>query len=375
MEDQQQQHLHGSNGPQQHVQQQRRVLCAAPKPEVWEVYTESVMKNLIDAVSYKVGNTKHTQYYREKYLNQQAIKYLEKALEKCRVFNPISDKVRPGRKSYAEHAIHFYEHLLDKLKQKALENDKLVSSNKRLGNDDTGRSDNQKCGDDTIQLVTSSEANDTSRYDEDHLRQKPTIRYQGRHDVCDVCCIARTDDHDENSKNFLLKCYECHVVFHVECFRPMITEIPTKSERMNWKCSYCILQDEPKKSQSRRYGAKGVRLMARLRNRYERMKKKGKGSYPSSVNIIDDGKVDDDDDDDDHADDESESGDVTDNTYSRDISERGSIAEDSDGMAEHKLPSVGAENMDRGGMAALCLGGMQFSQFRLGRAVELACGL
>lgn len=77
-------------------------------------------------------------------------------------------------------------------------------------------------------------------------------------DECDVC----------NLGGELLCCSTCTLVFHVECVRPRLEELPDGE----WACAYCVLSGNEYKKHSKvwKAAAAAVRHMGRLRNSKQR---------------------------------------------------------------------------------------------------------
>ena len=127
----------------------------------------------------------------------------------------------PGRKSNAEHAINFYEHVLE------------------LNDQDT---DQERPQDDDDESMDSQEFLDQ------------------HNDLCELC----------NEGGDLLCCSTCNLVFHLACTRPKLTRVPTKDD---WSCSYCIasgVTGHKREARTRRRASAAVRQMNRLRNEIKR---------------------------------------------------------------------------------------------------------
>jgi hypothetical protein len=198
----------------------RKYLCSAPRPDSWDDYAESVLENL--------GN------------NAEHI--LQHTIERIRVMHQIQPKNGPGRKSNAEHAIHFYEYLLEKIR--------------------VGEKDDKKEDDGPYEEEDKEEAVVVN----DKEAGKPSD-FAGKHnEKCEIC---------EDKSGDLLNCSTCSHVFHLPCVRPNMNEFP--EDIKTWRCAYCVLSTEPKNTKPRRVAAAAVRLMARLRNQHKRNRKAGGG--------------------------------------------------------------------------------------------------
>ena len=188
----------------------KKYLKSAPRPEVWDDHVQDVLRNL-------AGTTAAA---------KQAA--LEQTIATVKRLNDMKEKTGPGRKSNAEHAVGFYEYVLEQLLESAEEEE-----------EDAAPED---------QVEESSL--DTGEFDEQH------------NDVCEIC----------DSTGELLMCSTCNLVFHLQCVRPILTELPAS----DWRCAYCVLQTEPKNTKPRKQAAAAVRLMARIRNQSERDAQCGK---------------------------------------------------------------------------------------------------
>ncbi len=133
----------------------------------------------------------------------------------------------PGRKSNAEHAINFYEYVLQLNTQD--------DENKSTAKDDTDDND------DGLSM-------DSQEFLDQH------------NDLCELC----------NEGGDLLCCSTCNLVFHLGCTRPKLTKVP-KNDR--WSCSFCIasgVTGHKREARTRRRAAAAVRQMARLRKEMKR---------------------------------------------------------------------------------------------------------
>jgi hypothetical protein len=130
----------------------------------------------------------------------------------------------PGRKSNAEHAINFYEYVLE-LNEEEEDDDGEPSTKKaRIDDDD----------------------DDESMGSQSFLDQ--------HNDLCELC----------NEGGDLLCCSTCNLVFHLGCTRPKLMKVPSND---NWSCSYCIASGSTghkREARTRRRAAAAVRLMNRL---------------------------------------------------------------------------------------------------------------
>ena len=217
----------------------KRYLCQAPRPDAWDDRAEDVLRNLAGSPD-------------------QHVACIREALVRAKRRNPYTPKAGPGRKTNAEHAFAFYEHLLDKLDAK-LPHDEI----------------------DAVRKKDESEDEEEEDAEEESVRSSESTAYikkggaAGNHS-CEVC--------DEPGE--LIMCSECNLHFHTSCVRPVMTTSP---EAATWRCSYCVLSTEPKSSKQRRQAAAAVRMMARLRNRCRRVKEteksKGGESRPEEEEI------------------------------------------------------------------------------------------
>ena len=221
-------------------------------------------------------------------------------------------KTGPGRKSNAEHAIAFYEYVLETITENkggasssassssdaatgeapppavavppvvpvkrkrgrprknplpvdasnqqqqpppAKKNRVMVATNaaplKTNGNHD--KSDNNS---------TPGSSDDEHSYS---VASMDTAEFINQHnDLCEVC----------NTGGELLMCSTCNLVFHLQCVRPKMDEAPPDS----WVCAYCIMSGVKglkQNSKMRKNAAVAVRLMARMRKQLQRQKSRG----------------------------------------------------------------------------------------------------
>lgn len=195
----------------------RKYLCAAPRPDAWDDHADDVIAKLGD----------------------QAAEIIASTIDKIRSLHAIEPKIGPGRKSNAEHALHFYQYLLETIKRS--EAKPKADAGDMTTDEEAERSDaEEEAGEETPEPRA----------------RVPLTAEQG---LCDVC-------HEPEGE--MITCDECHLRFHVPCSRPVIDEPPPKP----WRCAYCILAHEPKNTKLRRAAAAAVRLMARLRNQHKRNK-------------------------------------------------------------------------------------------------------
>ena len=116
------------------------------------------------------------------------------------------------------------------------------------------------------QETTDTKQAAVEKKEEEEESSMGTEEFNAQHnDLCDVC----------DGTGELLMCSTCNLVFHLECVRPIMTELPKEKD---WRCAYCILATSPKNTKPRKVAAAAVRMMARLRNKNLRKKRKeGKG--------------------------------------------------------------------------------------------------
>lgn len=213
----------------------KKYLCAAPRPESWDDHVEDVLKNIGGAATSKDAKAQ----------------LLKQTIESCKSMHPSKDKSGPGRKSNAEHAVNFYEYVLERLT--ADDDDEDDNDDKK---DDTDDAEDAQADEEGSEDMSSM---NTQEFNESHNEE------------CEVC--------DETGE--LLMCSTCNLVFHLACVRPVMTELP---EDKNWRCAYCVLSTEPKNTKPRKQAAAAVRLMARIRNQKERQGKEKKNEKPENKN-------------------------------------------------------------------------------------------
>jgi hypothetical protein len=205
----------------------KRFLCQAPRPDAWDDHAEDVLGNL--------GSSR-----------EKRIASIRESLVRAKRRNPFTPKAGPGRKTNTEHAIAFYEYLLEMLDAKLPRADEASDT---IRNKEESEDDEEEDEEDTEELSLQS-------CEVTPLAKKSDA---GNEHLCSVC--------DEQGE--LVTCSECNLHFHKTCVRPIMTTPP---EDKAWRCSYCVLSTEPKNSKTRRQAAAAVRMMARLRNRYRRVK-------------------------------------------------------------------------------------------------------
>jgi hypothetical protein len=204
-----------------------RYLCQAPRPDVWDQLAQPVLQRLPGATrAIRVATVRTT---------------IQLAKER----NPFTPKTGPGRKTSAEHAIGFYEYLLECL---------LEGNNT---DDDRGGGEATTDVNEKTELEAVSKVMDdpSSRPDE----EQSSLDENQHNDLCEIC----------DGAGELLMCCTCNLVFHLPCVRPIMEALPDE----DWSCAYCVMSsDHPKHSKVRREAAAAVRIMARLRNRSKREK-------------------------------------------------------------------------------------------------------
>ena len=112
------------------------------------------------------------------------------------------DKKRtgPGRKSNAEHAIAFYEYMLA-----------------HDDEDDESENREEKEEEEEDEKANDEEDDGTGEKEEESLQSMDSQEFLNQHnDLCDVCNIGGE----------LLCCSTCNLVFHLECVRPVLKELP-----------------------------------------------------------------------------------------------------------------------------------------------------
>jgi chromodomain-helicase-DNA-binding protein 4 len=114
------------------------------------------------------------------------------------------DKKRPGpgRKSNAEHAIAFYEYVLN-----ANDDDDEEEANEEE-EEEEGQPLNKSTHKKSAVSLEDDVSTSASTMDSQEFRNQ-------HNDLCDVC----------NKGGKLLCCSTCNLVFHVGCVRPILTEL------------------------------------------------------------------------------------------------------------------------------------------------------
>ncbi|GKY95162.1 hypothetical protein MPSEU_000479700 [Mayamaea pseudoterrestris] len=234
----------------------KKYLCAAPRPEQWNGYATNTLRNL--------GSSK-----------EEREEKLRKTIEAARTMHADSIKahIGPGRKSNAEHAIAFYEYLLDLVMQGWSEEDfaEIPLTEPK-----------------TKEWTPPAAAE--AEIDEEQAHSSQQTRQLVHNNRCEVCDKVRND------KAIIVECSTCPRIFHAACHRPL-KEHAVDGE---WRCAYCILASEPKSTKTRRSSAAGVRLMARMRNQHLRQhnketkgaSKRGAASETSETDYIDTAEAD-----------------------------------------------------------------------------------
>jgi PHD-finger len=237
--------------------------------------------------------------------------------------NDSADKQKsgPGRKSNAEHAIAFYEYVLETItesqegedngKEEATKADAKVgaqddsnvteteaTSESPPGKRRRGRPPKNKNTDanppntkqqvvvDTASTdeVEAEKSNDTNDDQSLSVESMDTQEFINQHnDLCEVC----------SKGGELLMCSTCNLVFHLECVRPKMEAEPDDS----WVCAYCIMsgvKGHKQNSKLRKSAAVAVRLMARTRKALQRKRARTQQEQADSSSSSD---SDDDDDD------------------------------------------------------------------------------
>eukprot|EP00977_Amphora_coffeiformis_P008852 scaffold1999_cov153-Amphora_coffeaeformis.AAC.12 len=249
-------------------------LCAAPRPPDFEELTESVISGF--------GSL------------HKAEQVLEKTLDRIQNQHQWQRKSGPGRKSNAEHAIHFYEHVLDELRARtAAAKEESEEKEDEEGTEDNNEADddNEKEEDDNneeeeesveVEDQEEEEEKPTTKEDEQSSKEhdeEESIQEEENPSPSPAKSASTSDTPQKNSSDQcnvcndtegrLVVCSSCKLAFHLPCYRPVMEEFPTDPD---WRCAYCWLATEPKNSKKRRESAAAVRLMARLRNGNKRRK-------------------------------------------------------------------------------------------------------
>ncbi|CAB9524118.1 protein ligase UHRF1 [Seminavis robusta] len=272
-----------------------RYLCSAPRPETWDERAEALLNSLGGSTE-KIEST------------------LKQTLESLKAMHADKQKTGPGRKSNAEHAIAFYEYVLETINEK-----KEEEENKKKGKDNDTASTTNDDDDKKPAATTTSTTEDATTPEPppqpvkrkrgrppknknklmaaaaaaartgEPPRKKPATQLQ-----VDTTRMARKDrspdDHSIASMDTqefinqhndlcevcskggeLLMCSTCNLVFHLACVRPKMEEEPEDS----WVCAYCIMSGVKglkQNSKLRKNAAVAVRLMARMRKSLQRQR-------------------------------------------------------------------------------------------------------
>ena len=217
--------------------QNRKYLCAAPRPETWG--------SIKDAVLSKLGD------------NKAAETRLTECIAGIRNLHEFKQRQGPGRKSNAEHALHFYEYLLESVQKKKDKNNKTADLSSTSPTDATAKPKVPE--EDSDESESDNEVDDNKSSSSRSDSSLDTEQFETQHnDICEVCDQAGQ----------LLMCSTCNLVFHLECVRPKLSAIPAAP----FRCSYCILasNEHKRNSRPRKQAAAAVRLMARLRKQHQR---------------------------------------------------------------------------------------------------------
>ena len=279
----------------------KKYLCAAPRPNEWHEWEDAVLTGL--------GS------------KAQAVQILESTLTQLQTKYKWHPKTGPGRKSNAEHAIHFYQYLLDKVRQEQQDEgeeeedattvdqdnskgEEEETENEKEDDDGEEKEENDNNNNNMDEMETTEHTEDDYEEKQDttttvHPRENPAptttsttqppaqvkqTEKEAQETVCNVCLEQETtlDDNNGTTTRRLLACTTCPRVFHLPCVRPVLTEFPSVGE---WKCAYCVLSSEPKNSKKRRDSAAAVRLMARLRNGIQRRKRNTPRPQPQQEQV------------------------------------------------------------------------------------------
>jgi len=216
--------------------QQRRYLRNAPRPDTWP--------DLCGTVLHQLGD--------------QAETTIHETLALLRENNPQPPRSGPGRKSNAEHAINFYEYLLEQLPtyQRTEERHDETTSPSTT---DPQQEEEEEEDEEEEEEEDAEDDEQYSEEEEDALVDESmmdTETFNAKHNtLCQVC----------DGGGDVLQCSTCNLVFHLDCVRPGPLE---QWPSVPYICSYCIMtQGLPVNSKPRRQAAAAVRLMARLRKR------------------------------------------------------------------------------------------------------------
>lgn len=218
--------------------QRRFYLCQAPRPDVWDDLAPTILKRL--------GK-------------KNAIQTLEQSIELSSQRNPFIRKQGPGRKTTTEHAINFYEYLLEQAKE--MDDWEEESEEEEVEVEPVEDSTQPTTEEKPSNASPIPKPPPTSKVEKPSTSENcvslNTAEFSAQYnDICDIC----------KGGGDLLLCRTCNLSFHMHCVRPVLENPPPQ----NWRCSYCILSTEPKHSKSRKAAAAAVRIMARLRNQHKR---------------------------------------------------------------------------------------------------------
>lgn len=242
-----------SSAPRSH---NRRYLCAAPRPDQYDEHASPVLQRL--------GRTRASRKT-----------LLEATLRALQTRHNLERKTGPGRKSNAEHAIHFYEYLLELVENGEEEGEDIGDADSISSASNKDEAEHER-NVESVNKNTLKDENNATEAQEDSVKSEldeassmDTATFVKAHnDLCEVC--------DEAGD--LLMCETCNLVFHVACVRPALETLPEQ----DYKCAYCVLSTEPKNSRPRKQAAAAVRLMARLRNQFQRNKRRGRNDAGDS---------------------------------------------------------------------------------------------
>mmetsp|Transcript_11938 Transcript_11938/g.34485 ORF Transcript_11938/g.34485 Transcript_11938/m.34485 type:complete len:1165 (+) Transcript_11938:106-3600(+) len=250
----------------------KKYLCAAPRPESWEARRQALLKSF-------GGDRKQ---------REQAIR---QTLDTLRSIHEEKKRVGPGRKSKAEHAIAFYEYILEDTNDDATEDEKSDDEAKKVQKEQKPAENTPATNNPDDAMSDSS--TDTEDSDGPGMKRKAEEKGSGdsigsqefldeHNDVCDVC----------NKGGELLCCSTCTLVFHLACVRPMLTTFPDD----DWSCAHCIVQGlrgYKRHSKPYRAASAGVRHMNKLREELQGAPKDdGKVDAAAEAKEKSDGNVD-----------------------------------------------------------------------------------
>jgi len=205
----------------------RKYLCSAPNFFEWDEYALALLKSL-------GGDEK-----RGESLIKNTLAVLGETLEDKK-------KSGPGRKSNAEHALNFYQYMLDSIKEGKY-ND--IKSNNGSDNERSEKKRNKRSD------KNESESGDEVEASSGSVVSMNSQEFFDQHnDLCEVCNVGGD----------LLCCSTCNLVFHLKCTRPHLKAMPPD----NWSCSYCVstgITGYKRDARIRRRACSAVRLMNRMR--------------------------------------------------------------------------------------------------------------